>query len=122
MIRAGLRRLAILAGGSVLAAAVLSAAVGLVLGTGLARAVSLGFYAVGAFFLVGGFFFGTRGPVRLKSRPGEEGLFGLSGKRRLRWATPEEQEDSLATSAVYVLLGVLLVVVGVVVDDRLALL
>jgi hypothetical protein len=121
VIRAGLRRLATVAVVAVAVVAALSAVGGLAFGTGLARAVSLGFYVVGAFLLVGGLFFGNRGPVRLRSLPGEEGVFGVGGKRRLRWATREEQEDALATSALYVLLGVILVVVGVVVDDRLAL-
>lgn len=121
MVRAGLRRLGIVVAVAVGVVVVLSAVVGLAFGTSVARATSLGLYVVGAFFLVGGFFFGNRGPVRLRSRPGEEGLFGVSGKRRVGWATLEEQEDALATSALYVLFGVLLVVAGVLVDDRLRL-
>jgi hypothetical protein len=121
MLRAGLRRLASLVGASLGVVLLVAAALALLLGTGLARSVSLGFYLVGTFLLVGGFFFGNRGPVRLRGRPGEEGFFGVSGRRRIGWATPEEQEDALATSAVYVGLGVLLVLVGVVVDDRFTL-
>jgi hypothetical protein len=118
VIRAGLRRLALVAATAVGAVTALSALAGLAFGVPLVRAVSLGCYCVGALFLVVGFLVGSRGPVRVRSRPGEEGVLGLGGRRRLGWATREEQEDALAASALAVLLGVLLVVLGVLVDDR----
>jgi hypothetical protein len=36
----------------------------------------------------------------------------------LRWATPEEREESLSISVVFVALGVVLILFGVVADTR----
>jgi hypothetical protein len=38
--------------------------------------------------------------------------------RMLRWATPEEREESLGISVVFVALGVVLILVGVIADTR----
>ena len=125
MLRAGLRRFALLL---LLAAALSGGAavlVGLLLGSDLARAVSVGFYLMGSFLLVAGFFVGNRGPARAKegSDAGPvAGMFGLGvGARGLRWATREEQEETIAGSAVFVLLGLALLVLGVIADSRVAL-
>jgi hypothetical protein len=42
-------------------------------------------------------------------------------KRRLRWATRDEQEESINSSAVFVVLGVVLIVLGAASDNRHAL-
>lgn len=104
-----------------------SLAIGLPLGASVARTVSVGFYAVGSFLLISGFFVGNRGPVRLK---GDEtdvgaavGMFGIGlAGRRLRWATPEENADAMASSAVFVAIGFVLIVIGVIADSRVQLL
>jgi hypothetical protein len=93
-----------------------SLAIGLPLGASVARTVSVGFYAVGSFLLISGFFVGNRGPVRLK-RSGEGGPF-LLGSRFVRWATPEEREETINLSAIFVVLGFVLILVGVVADNR----
>jgi hypothetical protein len=91
-----------------------SLGLGALAGTPLLRAISLGFYLVGSFLLVAGFFVGNRGPVRLKR---EEGTT-LLGQRFLRWATPDEREETINSSAIFVVLGFVLIVFGVAADDR----
>ena len=114
---AAFRRLAgllVLAGGTTL---VISLALGLLLGESLSRAVSVGFYLVGSFLTIAGFFVGNRGPVRLKKDVGVP----LLGSRFVRWATPEEREESINTSAIYVVLGFALIFLGVLADTRYSL-
>lgn len=115
MIRAALRRLLLLIVGSALGIGVVSALIGLALGAGLNRAISLGYYLVGSFLLVAGFFIGNRGPLRSKRETG--GLF-FFGPRVVRRATPDEREEAINTSAVFVLLGLALIILGVLADDR----
>ena len=93
-------------------------AFGLLLDASLPRAISLGYYAVGAFLLVIGFALGNRGPVRTD----DESHVGLRRRRQLRGATAEEQHESIATSALFVFVGVALVLIGVAVDSRIDLL
>ena len=63
---------------------------------------------------------GNRGPARVKSETaGSSGLpFPLFGSRRLRWATLQEQGDTINQSAIFVTVGLILIVVGVAVDSR----
>jgi hypothetical protein len=89
----------------------------LLLGESASRAVSVGFYLVGSFLTIAGFFVGNRGPVRLKRDVGVP----LFGSRIVRWATPEEREDSINTSAIYVVLGFALIFLGVLADTRYSL-
>ena len=105
----------------VLAAATIacSVAIGLALGSGVARSLSVGFYLIGSFLLIAGFFVGNRGPVRPKGDDIGIPMFGpLMRHRMLRWATPEEREESLSISVVFVALGVVLILFGVVADTR----
>ena len=91
-----------------------SLAIGLSIGAGVARAISVGFYCVGSFLLIAGFFVGNRGPVRLKRDVGVP----LLGSRYMRWATPAEREETINLSAIFVVLGFVLILVGVVTDNR----
>jgi hypothetical protein len=114
---AALRRLTgllVLAGGMTL---LISLSLGLLLGESLSRAVSVGFYLVGSFLTIAGFFVGNRGPVRLKKDVGVP----LFGSRIVRWATPEERDESINTSAIYVVLGFALIFLGVLADTRYSL-
>lgn len=95
-----------------------SLALGFALGSSVARSISLGFYLVGSFVLVAGFFMGNRGPARLKGPVGDEGPWGISPRRRMRWASVEEREAALADSAVFVVIGFVLILIGVVADTR----
>jgi hypothetical protein len=111
---AALRRLLTLTVGVVAATAAVAALVGLALGSSLSRAISLGFYIMGCCLLISGFFVGNRGPVRLKN----ETSHPLFGSRAIRWASPEEREETLNLSAVFVVLGFTLIILGVVADNN----
>lgn len=120
----GLGRLAVATLLSVGLTALGSLVIGLLIGASIDRSLVLGFYLVGCFFMVAGFFVGNRGPARVKSEEAGAAAtpFGVfSGSRRLRWATLGEQEDTINSSAVFVTLGIILVVVGVLLDGRHAL-
>ena len=111
------RRLAILfvaiAGGT----GVLALLGGLVAGAGVGRSLSVGWYVVGSALLLGGFFVGNRGPTR----PQGEGWSAVSLKRWVRWATPEEQHESISLSAILVAVGFAIIVLGVIADTRYSL-
>jgi hypothetical protein len=111
---AGLRRLLVLIVVVSALTAVGALALGLLAGASASRALSIGFYLVGSFWLVAGFFVGNRGPVRLKSDIGAP----LFGSRFVRWSTPEEREETINMSAVYVLLGFVLILFGFAADSR----
>ncbi len=96
---------------------VLSALFGLLVDASILRSIAIGFYLVGCFVLFGAFFFGNRGPVRPSGDEDTGGLFRL-GSRRLRWATKEEHAEAISSSAVFVPLGLLLILVGVAWDTR----
>jgi hypothetical protein len=99
-----------LAGGT----AALALLVGLAFGSSVSRSLSLGWYIVGCVMLISGFFVGNRGP----SRPEGEGWSAFSMRRWVRWATPDEQRETLSLSAVLVVLGFLLIALGVLADTR----
>ena len=115
---AAARRFLILLGITAGVVAAASALLGLLLGTSVWRSVSVGFYLVGSFLLVAGFFMGNRGPTRLRGEPGEEGVWGLGRKKGVRMATADERREALANTAIFVTLGVALIVVGVIADSR----
>jgi hypothetical protein len=121
MILAALRRFGLLVLLCVSVTAVLSLLLGALLGASIDRSLTLGFYLTGCFLLVTGFFVGNRGPARVKSEtPGLSILpfpmFG--GARQLRWATPGEQYETITSSGVFISVGLILVLVGTLVDSR----
>ena len=115
MLLAALRRFLVLVAGAAAATALVSLAIGTLSGASASRSLSLGFYLVGAFALIAGFFVGNRGPARLKRSSDAMPLFG---SRMLRWATPAEQEETINMSAVFVAIGLTLIVLGVAADPR----
>jgi hypothetical protein len=117
---AGLRRLLGFAAGTTVVVAVLSLAAGLLLGSGPRRSISVGLYGVGSLFIVVGVFYGVRPPVRTSGGGGSPGIFGslAAGGGIARWADKEDIEESLGLSAVFVTIGLLLIVVGAAIDPR----
>jgi hypothetical protein len=98
-----------------------SLVIGLLIGASVDRSLVLGFYLMGCFLMLAGFFAGNRGPTRVKSEsPAASATpFGVfSGDRRLRWATLSEQDEAINTSAVFVALGIVLVIIGALLDSR----
>jgi hypothetical protein len=96
------------------ATAVPSLLIGLLAGASVSRALSIGWYLVGCVLLISGFFVGNRGPAR----PQGEGWGIVSLRRWVRWATPEEQRESISLSALLVILGFVLILLGAVADSR----
>jgi len=119
MLLAALRRLAALVVLGTLATALLSLPVGLLFGASAERSLTIGFYLAGCFLMVVGFFAGNRGPARVKSEAAGPALlpFTFSG-RRLRWATQGEQHETINNSAIFVTLGLILVVIGLLIDPN----
>jgi hypothetical protein len=111
---AAARRFGIVLGALAGGTAVLALLLGLALGSSVSRSLSLGWYIVGCVLLISGFFVGNRGP----SRPVGEGWSVFSLQRWVRWATPDEQRETLSFSAVLVVLGFVLIALGVLADTR----
>jgi len=101
--------LAVVAGGVFLCAL----SVGLIIGSSLNRAIAVGFEAFGCLLLVLGFFVGNRGPVRSKDE-----ATAYFGPRFLRWATPDEHQSTIAESAIFLVLGIILILIGLAIDSR----
>ena len=131
MFVAALRRLASISVIAIGVTVAVSLFIGLLIGSGVARALTLGFYFVGSFLLISGFFVGNRGPVRIKHEEREEPgsvanataastifpIPGFSG-RRMRWASQGEQNETINNSAIFIVLGLLLVFIGVAFDSN----
>ena len=111
---AAARRFGIVLGALAGGTGALALLLGLAVGSSVSRSLSLGWYIIGSLLLLSGFFVGNRGP----SRPDGEGWSPFSLRRWVRWATPEEQRDSLSLSAVLVVLGFVLIALGVLADTR----
>jgi hypothetical protein len=111
------RRFAILLGAVAGGTGALALLVGVAFGAGVGRSLSVGWYIVGSLLLLGGFFVGNRGPTR----PQGEGWFVFSVRRWVRWATPDEQRESISLSALLVVLGFVIIALGVIADTRYSL-
>jgi hypothetical protein len=119
MLLAAVRRIILLLVGSLVVISGVSLVLGLALGSSPARSVSLGLTVIGSFLLISGFFVGNRGPVRLKNEDAAPagGPF-FFGNRLVRWATPNEREETINLSAVFVSVGFALILIGVAADPR----
>jgi hypothetical protein len=117
---AALRRFALVTFLCVGVTASLSLLFGALAGASVNRALALGFYLMGSFLLLAGFFVGNRGPIRVQSEEAGPIFLPLPGygPRRLRWATLGEQNETINSSAVFVVLGLVLIAVGILVDAR----
>jgi hypothetical protein len=113
-VREATRRVGILFGALAGGSAALALLIGVPAGAGIGRALSLGWYSVGSVLLISGFFVGNRGPAR----PQGEGWALFSMRRWVRWATPDEQRESISFSALLVILGFVLIVLGAIADTR----
>src|SRR6478752_1663953 len=99
----------------VVGTAVVSLVIGFLFGASVSRSLSVGWYVVGCALLASGFFVGNRGP----SRPQGEGWSTFSVQRWVRWASPDEQRESISLSALQIAVGFL--VIGAIADSRHAL-
>jgi hypothetical protein len=103
--RAAARRFALLVLSTAALSAVVSLLIGLAAGSGALRALSVGFYVSGSLGILVGLALGLRGPIR----PGRAGI---------RFISAREQEDAISDSALFVVLGLALLVLGVLTDSR----
>lgn len=110
---AALARFGVLLGASIAIVLVLVLPFGLLLGASANRAISLGLYLLGCFLMVAGFFVGNRGPFRTQDDV-ETPRLG----RRLRSASRGEMLESIAVSAVFIVLGLALIALGAAIDSR----
>lgn len=110
---AAARRFTILLAVTSTAVLLCSVSVGLLFDSRLNTAIARGFEGFGSLLLVLGFFIGNRGPVRLK---GEAQPF--FGPRFLRTATPEEHTSTISESAIFIVLGLVIIIIGLLVDNR----
>jgi hypothetical protein len=117
---AALRRLGLLLVGTAIGVGGAAALIGLAAGSSIERAVSVAFYLVGAFLIVLGFFAGNRGPLRPRATGEGEpiaGMFGIGvSMRGARTASGDERQDALATAAIFLGVGIWLILLGVVAD------
>ncbi len=95
-----------------------SRSLGLLVGDSVNRSLSVGFYLAACLSITLGVFFGIRPPVRQEGDAGAlGGLFGVFGSGPVRFATNDERQDSLSSSAVFVVLGLVLVLFGSLLCD-----
>lgn len=115
----GVRRFLTVAAVCIAITAVLSLVLGVLVGDSVTRSLSVGFYLAACLSMILGVFYGLRPPVRQDGDQGAMGgLFGIFAASPVRFATPDERQDSLASSAVFVVLGLLLALFGVLCDGR----
>ena len=106
--------------------ALISLLLGLASDMAVQSALATGFYVVGAMLMIVGVLSGARGPLRSASPndPAEAAsLFGAGlGRRRVRKATDEERREAVFGAMLFLVLGLVLVVLGVVADSKMKLL
>jgi hypothetical protein len=108
------RRLALIFAAVLGSTVVASVLLGLVAGKSLGRSVAIGLYVAGAVALLGCFVMGARGPLRGTGASGEN--TPLLGARKVRRATSDERTEATRTALLLFALGVVLVVIGSVID------
>lgn len=109
MIVAAARRFFLFVGCLAAGTAVIGAFIAVISSNDVARVVSLAYYAVGTLCITFGFALGTRGSFRMPRR----------GEAQARIAV--EAQETIASSGLLIAVGVLLLVIGIVVDPRVRL-
>lgn len=127
MLRAAVRRIAIIVAAVLGGTAAISVTLGALAGGNLAHSIAVGYYLVAAVTLLGCFVLGARGPLRRDTGDDDtEPLVvpptifsagrGPLRRRKMRKATPEERRESRLTSLGLFALGLALVLIGSAVD------
>ena len=115
----GLARLALMCFGLAVTIAVIAAAIALLAHFPVRRGISVGYIATGALITMVGVLHGLRPPVRIDREQSQLGMFGviLTGGQ-VRRATLEERDDALSSSVLFVVLGILLLILGALLDPN----
>ncbi len=125
-IRAGVRRLFTLLLVVTAATAVLALLLGLAFGADPVRAVATGFSLVGCFALMAAVALGARGPVRPTATADGEpasSFLGLGiGARGVRPVTADERREASSLAWLFLVVGAVLIVLGVLADGGVDLL
>jgi hypothetical protein len=108
------RRLALIFGAVLVTTVVASVLIGLASGKDIGRSVAIGLYVAGAVSLLGCFVMGARGPLRGTGSAGES--TSILGARKMRRATSDERTEASRTAILLFVLGLVLVVIGSVID------
>jgi hypothetical protein len=127
VLRAALRRIAAILAVMVGGTAAVSAALGALAGKSILHSLAVGYYVAAAAVLIGCFVTGARGPLRRDSRDdGAEvpavppSMFSSNRsplrRRNMRKATPEERRESRLISLGLFALGLVLILIGSVLD------
>src|SRR4051794_3485254 len=114
MLAQAARRLALIFGGGLGSTVVGSLLLGLAAGKSPGRSVAIGLYVAGAVALLGCFVMGARGPLRGTGSAGESAP--LLAAKRVRRATSDERSEASRTAILLFTLGLVLVVIGSVID------
>jgi hypothetical protein len=117
VLRAALRRFATLVAAAGVAAALLGLLVAALPGESFRRGLAIGFYVSGVGLCALAFLLATRPPVRSKGEGGFLGIGRWTGGG-VRFATRAERDESINLPAIFVSIGVLLIVAGALVDSR----
>lgn len=111
-----LRRFAIALGIVVAGAALVGLVAGAVLKQGARRDLAVGFYLSGTGLLALALLLGTRPPVKFREGRGDGAIPSGLFDRGVRWASREEQNEAINVPALFVTLGLCLIVIGAVFD------
>ena len=125
--RSAARRIVVLFGSAVVVIGLVSGLIALALGSSMWRGAATGLYLVGCFLIVLGVFAGVRGPLRpAGSEEDGDALGSLLGvgifSKGVRSATSDERADARATAWLFLAMGLTMILVGIAVDPRTALL
>lgn len=113
MILGAFRRFALMYGSVGGFTVILSLSCGALAGAPLGRSIAIGLYLVGSLILIFGFFVGNRGPFRHDH--GDDGYSFIP--RGIRRATLQERSEAVNISALFVVLGLGLILLGVLSDS-----
>jgi hypothetical protein len=126
VLRAALKRIAVVVVVLVAGTAAVSVTLGALAHANLAHSIAVGYYVVGAAVLLGSFVVGGRGPLRREW--GDEAevpvvpptIFSMGRgplrRRSVRKATPEERREARMSSVGLFALGLVLVLIGIAID------
>ena len=118
MWREALRQFGVMLGGIAVGTVLVSVAIGPLTGASVGRSIAVGLYIVGSLLLLFGFFIGNRGPWRTREDPetGSGTGFGFFGPRAVRGSTADERHEAINSSALFVAMGLVLILLGVLSD------